>query len=105
MVKDRLSEFQNRLDGAAPLSEQFYPPAPPNDQVSEINVSRLAYDTANRSQRFLQHINECENPSTKLQRRISTLSEKQSSLLSQTIVRPEEKEQLELLIDEIKQPH
>jgi len=99
MVRDRLSEFQSRTNRP---DDQCYGFSQIPDNVSEINVSRLAYDTANRSQRFLQHIDELRESIDQLQRRINSLSEKQSSVLSQTIVRPEEKEQLELLIDEIK---
>jgi len=90
----------------------------------EMNVSHLSYDTASRSQRFLQHVNELRESIDQLQRRISALHEKQANILSQTVVGPEDKvvlqlcsfhslighnrgihvqEQLSSLIDEIKQ--
>jgi predicted nucleic acid-binding Zn-ribbon protein len=87
----------------------------------EMNVSHLSYDTASRSQRFLQHVNELRESIDQLQRRISALHEKQANILSQTVVGPDDKvafdwtiqshdhnrrnlkEQLSTLIDEIKQ--
>ncbi|KAI1707940.1 syntaxin domain-containing protein [Ditylenchus destructor] len=108
MVRDRMSEFQRRVqstesfdqhDSSSHLSS-FNNPV--SDAVAEINVSRLAYDTATRSQRFLQHVDELRQSIETLSERILTLREKQSNVLSQTIVKPEEKEQLESLIEEVK---
>jgi len=107
MVRDRLSEFQSRS------AQHFTSPAPISSPIQngnghtahpmEMNVSHLSYDTASRSQRFLQHVNELRESIDQLQRRISALHEKQANILSQTVVGPDDKKQLSTLIDEIKQ--
>ena len=111
MVRDRLNEFQSRFNdyntatsAANPVFNPYNNPLSANSPQSpdEINVSRLAYDTADRAQRFLQHVDALRKNIDQLQKRVHNLQQRQAAVLSQTIVKVEEKEQLSALIEEIK---
>jgi len=97
MVRDRLSEFQNRTLNSEPQR------SPTTAGQLQLSPAGLVLDTAARSQRFLQHVNELRESIDQLQRRIQNLQEKQTELLSQTVVQPQERDRLAILIDEIKQ--
>jgi t-SNARE complex subunit (syntaxin) len=87
-MRDRLNELQNRA----------YAP----DAVIQMDASRVMYDSQTSSEQFFTHINELRESLNVLQKRLQNLQQKQTAILSETVVRPEDKIQLEDLMEDIK---
>jgi syntaxin 1B/2/3 len=87
-MRDRLNELQTRT----------YAP----DTVVQMDPSRVVYDSHTPSEQFFIHVNELRESLDALQKRINNLQIKQTAILSETVVRPEDKVQLEDLMDDIK---
>uniref|UniRef100_A0A914XZL1 Syntaxin N-terminal domain-containing protein n=1 Tax=Panagrolaimus superbus TaxID=310955 RepID=A0A914XZL1_9BILA len=67
-----------------------------------MDASRVMYDSQTASEQFFIHVNELRESLDALQKRIHNLQQKQTTILSETVVRPEDKIQLEDLMDDIK---
>ncbi|KAI6173892.1 Syntaxin-4 [Aphelenchoides besseyi] len=94
MVRDRLRELEQR-------SRQEYPNQHANGtSVVVVDPDRLPYDT--RMLPELNQMNELRQSISRLEDRIRTLNLKQSQLLSAPQIGPQSQEELEFMIDEIK---
>uniref|UniRef100_A0A914BUS4 t-SNARE coiled-coil homology domain-containing protein n=1 Tax=Acrobeloides nanus TaxID=290746 RepID=A0A914BUS4_9BILA len=88
MVRDRLSEFH---------THSLEP-----STVVEIEPTRVVYDTSSRLDQFRIHVDELRQSLDQLDNRIRNLQNRQTAVLAQSVVQPEEKAHLEALIQEIK---
>ncbi|KAL3088623.1 hypothetical protein niasHT_023241 [Heterodera trifolii] len=91
MVRDRLNELQKAFPNGRPSPSPI--PAP------LLNVQSLQ----SSGDPSLDRITQMRQSVEQIERRIRTMVEVQETILGQTVVRPEEKNQLDTLIDEIRQ--
>lgn len=68
-----------------------------------VDPSRLMFDSVPQTMNVIDQMDELRQSLIRLEDRIRQLHQKQNGVLSQTIVNPESKEDLEIAIDEIKQ--
>uniref|UniRef100_A0A183C2B9 Homeobox domain-containing protein n=1 Tax=Globodera pallida TaxID=36090 RepID=A0A183C2B9_GLOPA len=96
MVRDRLNELRHQQQPAfhSLAHGQFPSPIP-----AELDVQSLQ----SSGDPFLDHIAQMHQSVEEIERRIRTLLEVQETILGQTVVRPEDKKQMDALIEEIRQ--
>ena len=67
-----------------------------------MDPSRVVFDSHTTEEQFFIHVNELRESLDILQKRIQNLQSKQTTILSETVVSPQDKIQLEDLMEDIK---